>query len=665
MIPHPRHLALLALLALLSLATAPAQDDRPPVSWVNPDLPRGAGLSHHTLDSAAMGHEVGYVVWLPDGYEAEDTTRYPVVYFLHGMGGDESADSGGFSALLRRGIKAGWLPPLIAVFPNGGRSGYRNEVQAMIVDELVPTIDAGFRTIDDAGARGLAGFSMGGAGSVWLSLNYPEIFSFAGSWGGGLWRVEEEALALVTQHSDALNSHGFSALLVNGDGDRPDAFAALAEAFAARGVSHEVVVLDDTKHNLGRYHELSGEKMLRFIGGQLRQNTAPPHVLHHFDRVALTDVYYSEGANAADFNNDGHTDAVYGPDWYAGPDFQEKHLIYKTLPQPTEGYANHFFAWPYDFDGDGWNDLFTVGFPGTPAFVYQNPGADGDAEVWDKHQVFDWVSNESPQFTDLVGDERPELVCTRDGFFGYATIDWDAPYEAWTFHKISQKIAPERFGHGLGVGDVNGDGRPDILSKDGWFAQPQAGDGDPLWTFHEVPFAPRGGADMFAYDVDGDGDSDVVTSLAAHGYGLSWWEQTPDGFHEHRIMGDRPEANRYGVVFSELHAVNLIDMDGDGLKDIVTGKTYWSHHKQAPGWDDGAVVYWFKLVRGEGGVDWLPMLADGESGIGRQLVVTDVNNDSLPDIVVGGMKGGHVLLHRTTSVDEATWEAAQPKPAAP
>ncbi|MCB1212565.1 MAG: VCBS repeat-containing protein, partial [Verrucomicrobiales bacterium] len=237
----------------------------------------------------------------------------------------------------------------------------------------------------------------------------------------------------------------------------------------------------------------------------------------------------------------------------------------------------------------------------------------------------------------------------------------------WTFHKISGRIAPERFGHGLGIGDVNGDGRADLLMKDGWFEQPADLSGDPLWALHAVPFAPRGGAEMYAYDVDGDGDSDVITSLAAHEFGLSWWEQTgtKEGeieFKEHLIMGHRPAQNAYGLVFSELHSVNLADIDGDGLKDIVTGKTYWSHHRQSPGWDAGAVVYWFKLVRGEGGVDWVPHKADGDSGIGRQVVVADVNADGLPDILAGGMVGGSVLIHKRQEVDEAAWSAAQPKP---
>jgi hypothetical protein len=125
-------------------------------------------------------------------------------------------------------------------------------------------------------------------------------------------------------------------------------------------------------------------------------------------------------------------------------------------------------------------------------------------------------------------------------------------------------------------------------------------------------------------------------------------------------MGTRDEEKKFGVAFSQPHAVNLADLDGDGLKDIVTGKTYWSHHTQSPMWDAGAVVYWFRLVRTGEGVDWVPYKADGEAGIGRQVTVRDVNGDDLPDIVVGGMQGAHVLIHHRGSVDRNEWEQAQP-----
>lgn len=388
--------------------------------------------------------------------------------------------------------------------------------------------------------------------------------------------------------------------------------------------------------------------------------------LHTYDVRNLTDIYFSEGANAADINRDGHVDVIYGPHWYEGPDFKKGHAFYPAKPQPMNRYANSFFTWPYDFDGDGWTDLLVVGLPGTPAYLYENPGGKAVTKLWTKHQVFDAVGNESPQLTNLVGDEKPELVCTYRGMFGYVSIDWEKPFETWKFTPISGRVTAMRFGHGLGIGDINGDGRMDVISAGGWIEQPKD-HRESLWKAHVVKFSNSyGGAEMYAYDVDGDSDNDVITSLAAHDFGLAWYEQQEkDGkrtFKEHLIMGARKDQNRYGVVFSELHSVALADMDGDGLKDIVTGKTYYSHHEKSPQWNAGAVVYWFKLKRTKSGVDWIPWQAAKDTGIGRQITIADVNADKIPDIVVGGMKGGNVLIQQRHSVSQSEWDAMQPQP---
>ena len=397
---------------------------------------------------------------------------------------------------------------------------------------------------------------------------------------------------------------------------------------------------------------------------------AEDRVLHTFQRQQLSDVYYSEGISAGDLNNDGQTDIVYGPHWYAGPDYQQKQEIYPAVPQPRERYADNFFNWVSDFDGDGWNDILVVCFPGTPGFVYRNPGKDGLTGLWDRFQVADSVSNEAPQFTDVTGDGKPELICTREGHYGYYAANPKSPLDAWSFVSVSEKIAPIPFGHGLGAGDVNGDCRIDLVATDGWMEQPLLGAATDIWKFHKYPFAPSA-ADMFALDVDGDGDSDVITALQAHEYGLAWYENTgvTDGeiqFTQHLIMGRTAADNAYGVVFTEPHAVKIADINQDGLPDIVTGKTYWSHHRSSPLWDAGPVVYWFELRRsaGKGGlteVDWVPHLADSESGIGRGLVVQDLNGDKLVDIASGGMVGASVLTHVAKAVSAEEFEAAQPQ----
>ena len=207
---------------------------------------------------------------------------------------------------------------------------------------------------------------------------------------------------------------------------------------------------------------------------------------------------------------------------------------------------------------------------------------------------------------------------------------------------------------------------PTFFVASGWWEQPESLASDSEWTFHPAGFG-GGGAQMYAYDVNGDGLNDVITSLQAHGHGLAWFEQFREGneikFREHLIMGREPKDNQYGLVFSQLHALDLVDMDGDGLKDIVTGKRFWAH---GPGGDAEpgapAVVYWFKLVRNaDKSIDWVPQFVDDDSGVGTQVLATDVNGDGLPDIVVGNKKGTFVHLHETKKVSKEEWEKAQPK----
>ena len=419
---------------------------------------------------------------------------------------------------------------------------------------------------------------------------------------------------------------------------------------------------------------------------------AKDHVLHSFKKTQLSDKFWCEGATFGDLNRDGKLDIVSGPFWYEGPDFTKRHEFYPATAtfklkradgseETIEGfegalgvenkYSDNFFAFTYDFNQDGWNDILIIGFPGEGTAWFENPK--GKEGFWTKHVVFSPTDNESPTFTDITGDGKPELVCSSKGSYGYAEPDWSDPAKPWKFHPISPDKKYQRFTHGMGVGDVNSDGRMDLLEKDGWWEQPKSLAGDPLWTFHEFAFTPdsHGGAQMFAYDVNGDRLPDIITSFAAHGFGLVWYEQVRNRneitFKPHVILstGQKRSPNEYGVSFSELHAIDLVDVDGDGLKDIVTGKRFWSHGRMGdPDRDSPAVLYWFKLERGKDKTaKFVPFQIDDASGVGTQVVALPCSDKKLPDIVVGNKRGTFYFQHQTRKVSQSEWEAAQPKQA--
>ena len=400
---------------------------------------------------------------------------------------------------------------------------------------------------------------------------------------------------------------------------------------------------------------------------------AADFTLHSFRKITVTTEFLSEGASFGDFNHDGKMDIVAGPYWFEGPDFKVRHEFTAPAAKPYDphSYSDYFLTFVYDFNGDGWPDILVYSWPGKETAWYENP--QGRPGHWNRHVIFAETDNESPQLGDMNGDGKPELICHTGGRLGYAEADWSDPAKPWTFHPISPEDKKKyfRYTHGYGFGDLNGDGRPDLLERDGWWEQPADNSKGAEWKFHPVPFAPagaRGGAQMLVYDVNGDGLPDVITSWDAHGYGLAWYEQVrKDGeisFREHMIMNKEPSDNRYGVKFTQLHSMELVDMDGDGVKDLVTGKRWWAHgpDKDAePG--SPAVLYWFKIARAkDGSVDFIPHQIDDDSGVGTQVTTGDLNGDKLPDVVVSNKKGVFVFLHEAKKVSQAEWEKAQPKP---
>jgi hypothetical protein len=385
-----------------------------------------------------------------------------------------------------------------------------------------------------------------------------------------------------------------------------------------------------------------------------------------FKKQTLTERFVAEGCDMADFDRDGHLDVTAGTTIWHGPDFARQTEFTppadnpagptKTPYDPARGYSDYFLAYAHDFTGDSWPDILVYGLPGEAAHLFVNP--QGKAGHWAKQAIFDVADGESPDLRDMTGDGRPELLVHSRGQLGFAEIDWAQPLGKARFRPITPK-SPEndkkyfRYTHGYGAGDMNGDGRMDLLTKDGWFEQPADISVDSIWPFHPGPFgpadAPRGGAHMYAYDVNGDGRTDVVTSYDGHGCGLGWFEHNADGtFTERKIMGAAPEENADGVTFSQLHALRLVDMNGDGLADIVTGKRRWAHgitgdiEPNAP-----PVLYWFELVRdGKGGARFVAHQIDDDSGVGTQVTVGDLDKDGKPDVIVANKRGVFVFFQR-------------------
>jgi hypothetical protein len=155
------------------------------------------------------------------------------------------------------------------------------------------------------------------------------------------------------------------------------------------------------------------------------------------------------------------------------------------------------------------------------------------------------------------------------------------------------------------------------------------------------------------YDVNGDGLNDVVTSTAAHGFGLAWYEQKRDAagkisFVEHVISGDYSAKNAGGVTFSQPHGLTFADVDGDGVPDIIVGKRYWSHQESLHDPDSYGppVLYWYRTVRNPkapGGAEFVPELIHNRSGAGSSLLAVDLNGDGAVDIVTATDRGTFIF----------------------
>lgn len=381
-------------------------------------------------------------------------------------------------------------------------------------------------------------------------------------------------------------------------------------------------------------------------------------------KTILDPVFRSEGCAVLDVNNDGKLDVVVGEFWYEAPNWT-RHEMQKPghyVDGDKNIYSKVFCVWAKDLNKDGFADAIVVGFPGEAAYWLENPKGkgtvDGKPTHWKKHIIWHSACNETPQYVDLLGNGKKVLLMGfqpkdpkpdgRSGQMAYFTPNEKDPYAAWEMHPISEpaekgkgKPGTERFSHGLGVGDLNGDKKLDVITLGGWWEQPSVVDGKTPWKFHPGGVTDAA-SDLFAFDVDNDGKADILAT-SAHKYGIWWFKQRES--KEHPAF---TKTEIFKDLVSETHSAHFVDIDGDGQPDLVTGKRFWSHGaKGEPGADKPAMLYWLKVTRGKDGLaKFTPMVIDNDSGVGTQFTVADLNGDKLPDIIVSNKKGVHIHIQQ-------------------
>lgn len=358
-----------------------------------------------------------------------------------------------------------------------------------------------------------------------------------------------------------------------------------------------------------------------------------PEIL--FEKKML-DGGISETCAIGDFNGDGRPDIFSGNAWYENPSWKQ-HIVRNLKEYGT--YLESLSDIALDVDGDGRVDIVSSGWHSKRIWWSRNSGKPG--ALWEDRVIFEGSPVEFTFLVDLDNDgKRRELLPQ----FGddRQPVSW-FEIRGGTF--VRHAVSPHGYGHGIGAGDVNGDGRSDIITPKGWLEAPA----DPRqsgWTFHPE-FQLGATSFIHVIDVNGDGLADLVTGNA-HNYGLFWMEQRPDHTWIRHMIDES---------WSQPHAITLVDLNGDGRPDILTGKRYLAHDGHDPGGREPLGIYWYEYRKSTDGaaVEWSRHVIDYSSraGGGMDIPVADLDGDGDLDFAVGG-KSGLFLFENMTRRAPAT-----------
>jgi len=341
-----------------------------------------------------------------------------------------------------------------------------------------------------------------------------------------------------------------------------------------------------------------------------------------WEKLKLDDGAY-ESAGVFDVNNDGKLDIVCGGFWYEAPHWK-KHKVRDVMP--ADEYYDDFSTIPMDVNGDGFTDFITGGWWGKTLQWVENPG--GKPLEWRTHAIDTVGSIETTRAWDVDGDGDVEIVPNTPG----------NPLRVYKLNKTTRKfekyvITEEPQGHGLGFGDIMGNGKGCFVTPTGWW-EPL---GDPLtgeYKFHQEFQLGSASVPILVVDVNGDGINELVVGQA-HGYGLDYYTQ--------RLNADGTRTWTKHPIdpwFSQYHDMVWADIDNDGYCEIVTGNRFRAHCGHEAGETDIVGLWYFKW----NGESFTKCVIDygkkGEhSGTGIFFQVIDIDGDGRLDIVAPGKEG--------------------------